>query len=481
VTEATERADASTDRNPSRDRHLFGPGPKRILALDGGGVRGAITVAFLERMEQLLAEERKRRAALAAPTCSASSRPQGAIQDSGPAQEAQADDKFLLGDWFDLIGGTSTGAVIAGALALGHTTEEIKKFYLQLAPRVFQTSIWRIPGLRAKFDASALRREIDGIVRDRRLDSSDLITGLCVVTKRLDTGSPWILANNPKAKFWNSAAADPSKNERGFTGNRHYRLSNLVRASTAAPHYFNPEVLAIVEDERKEPLADLPAKLAAFPWLALVVSKIRALQIAALKRKTDADTHGMFVDGGVTPYNNPTMALLMMTQLEGFGLQWPLGPENLTIVSIGTGTFRTRLTFKELGFFSPLKVTLSAMLSLMSDAETLALAHMQWLGECPRPWPINSEIGTLANDGPPGRKWFRFLRYDVRLERPWLKEVLGQDYSDSEIIRFRQMDDPGVIETIYGIAKQAAEAQIKLSHLWPDEPSKGGSGTGTRA
>jgi len=29
----------------ARDRHLFGPGPKRILALDGGGVRGALTVA----------------------------------------------------------------------------------------------------------------------------------------------------------------------------------------------------------------------------------------------------------------------------------------------------------------------------------------------------------------------------------------------------------------------------------------------------
>ena len=38
----------------SRDRHLFGPGPKRILALDGGGVRGAISTAFLERIEELL-------------------------------------------------------------------------------------------------------------------------------------------------------------------------------------------------------------------------------------------------------------------------------------------------------------------------------------------------------------------------------------------------------------------------------------------
>ena len=70
-----------------RDRHLFGLGPKRILSLDGGGVRGAITIAFLERLEKLIAEIEGK------PT--------------------------LLSDWFDVIGGTSTGAIIAGALALG--------------------------------------------------------------------------------------------------------------------------------------------------------------------------------------------------------------------------------------------------------------------------------------------------------------------------------------------------------------------------
>jgi len=35
-----------------RDVHLFGPGPKRILSLDGSGVRGTATVAFLERLEE---------------------------------------------------------------------------------------------------------------------------------------------------------------------------------------------------------------------------------------------------------------------------------------------------------------------------------------------------------------------------------------------------------------------------------------------
>ena len=39
---------------------LQAPGPKRILALDGGGIRGAITIEFLDSM---LSEHRDRGAA----------------------------------------------------------------------------------------------------------------------------------------------------------------------------------------------------------------------------------------------------------------------------------------------------------------------------------------------------------------------------------------------------------------------------------
>ncbi len=131
----------------ARDRHLFGPGPKRLLALDGGGVRGALTVAFLERIEMLLSER------------------------SGK--------EVRLGDYFDLVGGTSTGAIIAGALALGYRTAQVKDFYLKLAPFAFKGSRWRIPLLQAKFDASGLRQQIEQVVGRRPLSSPDLITGFC--------------------------------------------------------------------------------------------------------------------------------------------------------------------------------------------------------------------------------------------------------------------------------------------------------------
>lgn len=45
--------------------HLVAPGAKRILALDGGGIRGAITLGFLARIEALLRERHDRGAAAA--------------------------------------------------------------------------------------------------------------------------------------------------------------------------------------------------------------------------------------------------------------------------------------------------------------------------------------------------------------------------------------------------------------------------------
>src|SRR5512133_487296 len=82
-------------------------GPKRILALDGGGIRGALTLGYLERLEQILKDRHPR------------------IKD------------FRLCDYFDLIGGTSTGSIIGAALAIGMSVGEIKEYYFSLGEKIF--------------------------------------------------------------------------------------------------------------------------------------------------------------------------------------------------------------------------------------------------------------------------------------------------------------------------------------------------------
>ncbi len=244
-----------------------------------------------------------------------------------------------LGDYFDFIGGTSTGAIIAGALALGYRTEQVKDFYVRLAPSAFKGSRWRIPVLQAKFDASGLRTQIEAVVGNRVLKSTDLITGYCLITKRMDTGSPWIIANNPRAPYWKSSG-------HGEIGNEDYPLVNLVRASTAAPHFFDPELLPISQNETLLP--DAVAK-------PLKMSPARAIY-ALLERfglrhpaKIDSKNYGLFVDGGVTPHNNPSLALFQMATLKPYKIEWPTGPDNLTIMSVGTGTYRPRLSYQNSG------------------------------------------------------------------------------------------------------------------------------------
>jgi uncharacterized protein len=423
---------AQSTLSSDRDRHFFAPGPKRILALDGGGVRGAITVAFLEKIEEVLSKR------LGYPV--------------------------RLGDWFDFVGGTSTGALIAGALALGYRTADIRRFYTERARLAFKHPFWRIPVFQAKFDALTLRREIEHVVGDRTLDSSEIVTGLCVVTKRLDTGSPWIVANNPCAHFWDTPP------DESFLGNRHYRLANLVRASTAAPHFFDPEMLSVIEDKRTDRLSDLRAAARENPWLARFIMGL--IGQLGLRRPSqdksraffDSKFDGLFVDGGVTPHNNPSLALFFMSILKPYNLCWETGPENLSIVSIGTGTHRARLDFDKLGFGRFPKLALHALMSLMTDAETLVLTQMQWMGECLQPWPINSEIGTVCDSAPRGGKMFKFLRYDVKLEQDWMRDHLDMKFSEDGLIRLRCMDDPGTIEDIFEIGRRAADLQVQQSH-----------------
>lgn len=377
----------------SRDRHLFGPGPKRVLALDGGGVRGILSVAMLEKLEKVIEQIEGR--------------------------------SVLLGDWFDLIGGTSTGAIIAGLLALGYRAADVRELYEKMVPRVFKASRWRLAGFRSKFDSRNLETVLTEVFRDRTIGSEEVRTGLCVTTKRLDTGSAWIIANNPRSMYWDT----PSDNS--FTGNRHYRLANLIRASTAAPHYFEPQRIEIAPNTPP----------------------------------------GLFIDGGVSPNNNPSLHMFLIATLPQYGLCWPTGPDNLTIVSMGTGSFRFRMNPNVPALARYVGMTIQALASQISDSQQLVLAMMSLFGETPMAWPINSELGDLgATPAPGGRPLFRFLRYDVRLEQAWLRNELGLSIEEPKLTELQQLDAADALAQFYDLGVRAAERQIQPAHFAAPPP-----------
>ena len=175
-------------------------GPKRILALDGGGLRGVLTLGMLREIETILR-----------------------------AQHGDVPD-FRLAHYFDLIAGTSTGAIIAAALALGMTVDEVHAHYMALGKFVFKRTLTRWGALRAKFDADKVKEALIGVYGERRIDSADFCTGLLVISKRLDTGSPWPITNNPNAKYFSAGTQATT------IPNREYPLWQVVRASTVLRH-----------------------------------------------------------------------------------------------------------------------------------------------------------------------------------------------------------------------------------------------------
>ena len=360
---------------------------RTILALDGGGVRGILSIAILERIEALHA--------------AAAGRP------------------VRLADCFDLVGGTSTGAIIATGVALGLPAARLKGLYLELAPRVFRRSRLRLALVHTLFDAAALRREIERVVGERRLDTPDLVTGLAIVTKRLDTGGAWIVSNNPRARYWET---DP---DGAHIGNRHYRLADLIRASAAAPYFFEPQEIPVVEG--KPP--------------------------------------GLFVDGGITPHNNPALALLQLATIPAYGYSWPAGADRLRIISIGTGTYRDRMSLDTARRAPAAQLGVAALASMVSDSSTQVLTMLHMLGRTHTPWPLNSEIGDLGGFTLSPEPLFSFERYDARVERDWLRQELGLTLGLDEIMALSRLDNVDALPLAYEIGAAVAERMVRPEHL----------------
>lgn len=381
---------------PTLSEHLDPKaGPKRILSLDGGGTLGIIEIAFLEKIEDLL------------------------------RARAGGDPNFRLCDYFDLIGGTSTGAIIAAGLALGMSAAEMKALYLRLAPAVFRKPWLSIWGYQPRFSDRNLSRELDAVIGERQLASPDLRTGLAIMMKRLDTASPWVITNNPRAKYWADPETDPITGKRPHIGNKHYRIADLVRASTAAPFYFAPHAMRIVETE--------PA--------------------------------GLFVDGGVSPHNNPALQLLMLAGIKGYAFNWPLGKNRLLLISVGAGARRPRLSPDQCRRMSALELAVRALRGVSWDAQVQSLKILQWMSEPRRPWIIDTEVSGLeqevlgtGEDG--GQELISFQRYDVALEPAWIERETGIKLSEADMVRIDDFVNPRIMQAAYDIATKVASTHV---------------------
>jgi len=378
----------STIVRRTRDQHFFDPGPKRILALDGGGVRGILTLGVLERIERLLGER-------------------------------YGDAELRLSDYFDLVAGTSTGAIIAAALAKGMRVAEIRGYYHRLAGEVFKKSLFRKGLLRAKYNAESLSRLLRDVLGEVSLGSPELQTGLLAVLKRLDTGSPWPVSNNPKGKYFG-----PRPGSRSIP-NGDYPLWKVVRASTAAPSYFDPERIVVARDEA-----------------------------------SGQETVGTFVDGGVSTANNPALQALMFATLDGFRVGWEKGADKLLLISVGTGAADPSIHVS--GVAAPGAV--QALLGLMNDAAALVEMILQWLSQSSTARTIDREVGDLAGDLLAATPVMSYQRYNAALTEDELNGELSLGFDGKTLARLKEMDDPANVAALERVGLAVAE-RVQPDHF----------------
>lgn len=360
---------------------LRSDGQKKLLACDGGGIRGVISLEILRKIESILREK------------------------SGNPQ-------LVLADYFDYFAGTSTGAIIATCLAIGMSIEEITTFYLESGSAMFSRArllkrFWY------KFEDDNLTRQLQTVFgAHTKFGDPRIRTLLMLVLRNATTDSPWPLSNNPEAMF-NATALDDC--------NLELPLWQIVRASTAAPTYFPPEIVTVGKQDF------------------------------------------IFVDGGVTMYNNPAFQMFLMATLEPYRLQWKAGEDKMLIVSIGTGLSP-----------SPDAHLQSSDMNLTYQASTIPSALMvaaqieqdllcRVFGKTVCGDEIDLEIGHLREaPNPGGAKMFTYARYNAELTEKGLKRLNLQGLRPEDV---RQLDAVQFIPEMQQVGRRVAEVQVRPEHF----------------
>lgn len=376
------------ERRVDLKTRLGSTGPRKLLAIDGGGIRGVLSLQILDRIEKIL------------------------IEKSGCPD-------YRLADYFDYVAGTSTGGIIAAGIAVGMSAQEILDFYLNNGAAMFDKA-GLLRRLQYEYNSEPLAVQLRKVFgATTTLAAPEIETLLLLVMRNATTDSPWPISNNPYAKynFQEHAAC-----------NLEFPLWQLVRASTAAPTYFPPEVI------------DCGGK----PFI--------------------------FVDGGVTMYNNPAFQMFLMATVDRY---WPLatvdnrgwktGVDDMLIVSIGTGT-----SPGENGSLRPGEMNLIFNATTIPSALMYAALNEQDLlcrtfGDCVSGAPLDREVGDMiASHGPLEHKLFRYARYNAELTPEGLA-ALG--CADIEPARVQKLESIDALDDLQRVGKAVAARSVRPEHF----------------
>ena len=204
----------------------------------------------------------------------------------------------------------------------------------------------------------------------------------------------------------------------------------IVRASTAAPVYFPPEVVGWDPHDPKKSF--------------------------------------VFVDGGTKPYNFPGFLLVRLATAPAYKLNWPMGEDKLLLVSVGTGwapVAGTTVDDPETNLAAAGLMTLKA---LMRQAEVDQDLNCRTMGRCTWGHVLDREVGDLIPRRDDGAlvpleqdlgRAFLYCRYDAELS-PGGLQALGLPDIDPEAVT--SMDKVEAMPQLTRVG-QAVARQVDLA------------------
>jgi len=299
------------------------------------------------------------------------------------------------------------------------SVKEILDFYLSNGAAMFDKA-GIIRRLQYQYKSEPLALQLQQVFgATTTLGAPEVETLLLLVMRNATTDSPWPVSNNPFAKY-----NDPKHG----ACNLHFPLWQLVRASTAAPTYFPPEVI------------DCGGK----PFV--------------------------FVDGGVTMYNNPAFQMFLMATVDRYWVQapadsrgWKTGVDEMMIVSIGTGTSAGEnysLRPDEMNLiFNATTIPSALMYAALNEQDFLCRVF----GKCIAGSLLDREVDDMLDSrGPLDKKLFRYIRYNAELTREGLA-ALG--CGGIEPTRVQKLDSIDALADLQKIGTAVAEQRIKPAHF----------------
>lgn len=186
-----------------RDSKMLSETPYRVLSIDGGGFLGLATATFIQHIERHFS--------------------------------------VRFADTFDLFCGTSTGAIIVAALAIGKSGDEIAALYKDLGPKVFGAKK-AIGWIRAKYSIEKLEECLRPQLSDIRLgDIRESGKSILITAFNRTTGKPRIFKTDHSQQL--STDSELS-------------LLDVVLASTSAPTYFRSITIQNPTTELSEVFCD---------------------------------------------------------------------------------------------------------------------------------------------------------------------------------------------------------------------------------